>query len=40
MKMGDTILRCIGQTRARCKIGLRNLSYNIDRYAMLVIAMG
>lgn len=35
MKMGDTILRCIGQVRARCKIGLRNLAYNLDRYATL-----
>jgi IS5 family transposase len=34
-KMGDTILRCIGLARARCKIGLRNLAYNLDRYAML-----
>ena len=34
-KMGNTILRCIGIVRARCKIGLRNLAYNLDRYAML-----
>lgn len=40
MRMGDTILRCIGQVRARCKIGLRNLAYNLDRYAMLRQAGG
>lgn len=34
-KMGNTILRCIGILRARCKIGLRNLAYNLDRYALL-----
>lgn len=35
-KMGTTILRCIGAVRARCRIGLRNLAYNLDRYALLV----
>lgn len=40
MRMGDTILRCIGQVRARCKIGLRNLAYNLDRYAMLRLTGG
>ena len=40
MKMGDRILRRIGQARARCNIGLRNLAYNIDRYAMLTTASG
>ena len=35
MKMGDTILRTIGIIRATCKIGLRNLAYNLDRYALL-----
>lgn len=35
-KMGNKILRCIGITRARMKIGLRNLAYNLDRYALLV----
>lgn len=40
MKMGDTILRCIGLVRARCKIGLRNLAYNLDRYAMLRTTKG
>lgn len=40
MKMGNTILRCIGQVRARCRIGLRNLAYNLDRYSMLTAAKG
>ena len=40
MKMGNTILRCIGQLRARSKIGLRNLAYNLDRYSMLTVAKG
>ncbi len=40
MKMGDRILRRIGKMRARCSLGLRNLAYNIDRYAMLRMAMG
>jgi len=40
MKMGNTILRCISQVRARCKIGLRNLAYNLDRYSMLTAAKG
>ncbi len=35
MRAGTLILRTIGKTRAACKIGLRNLSYNIDRYSML-----
>lgn len=34
-RMGLTILRCIGKVRARCRIGLRNLAYNLDRYALL-----
>ena len=34
-KMGNRILRCIGAVRARCRIGLRNLAYNVDRYALL-----
>jgi len=32
------ILRTIGLVRARAKIGLRNLAYNIDRYAGLTTA--
>ena len=35
---GNLILRAIGIVRARIKIGLRNLAYNLDRYAALVIA--
>ena len=35
-RMGDTILRGIGIGRARCRIGLRNLAYNLTRYALLV----
>jgi IS5 family transposase len=30
---GKTLLRCVGITRARVKIGLRNLAYNMARYA-------
>ena len=32
---GNLLLRTIGLARARCKIGLRNLSYNIARYVIL-----
>lgn len=32
---GNLILRAIGIVRARIKIGLRNLAYNLDRYAAL-----
>ena len=31
----NLILRCIGMIRAMVKIGLRNLAYNINRYALL-----
>ena len=34
-KAGNLILRTIGIARARAKIGLRNLAYNMDRYCML-----
>lgn len=34
--VGKTLLRCIGIARARTAIGLRNLTYNFDRYARLV----
>ena len=34
-KAGTLIVRTIGIARARVKIGLRNLSYNMDRYSML-----
>jgi IS5 family transposase len=32
---GNLLVRTIGIVRARCKIGLRNLSYNLARYAKL-----
>ena len=35
MMARNLILRCIGMIRARVKIGLRNLAYNINRYGML-----
>ena len=34
-RAGTLLLRSIGQIRAQAKIGLRNLAYNVDRYAML-----
>ena len=33
MRAGDLIIRTIGLARAKVKIGLRNLAYNLDRYA-------
>jgi IS5 family transposase len=36
MMAGDLILRTIGIARAKAKIGLRNLAYNIFRYKTLV----
>lgn len=36
-RAGTLILRSIGRIRAQAKIGLRNLAYNLDRYAMLTI---
>lgn len=38
MIAGDLILRTIGIIRARAKIGLRNLAYNMFRYKTLVAA--
>ena len=35
MRVGRLIVRTIGIMRARCKIGPRNLAYNLDRFAML-----
>jgi IS5 family transposase len=35
---GKTLLRCIGLTRAKASLGLRNLTYNLDRYARLATA--
>lgn len=37
-KLGGKLIRCIGITRARTVIGLRNLTYNLERYARLVAA--
>ena len=37
-RAGNLLLRTIGIARARVKIGLRNLAYNIDRIAMLLLA--
>lgn len=37
---GNLLVRTIGIARARCKIGLRNLSYNLARYARLATAGG
>ena len=33
--MGGMFIRCIGIERAECAIGLKNLAYNISRYATL-----
>lgn len=35
MRAGSLLIRTIGLIRARTKIGLRNLAYNIDRYCLL-----
>jgi IS5 family transposase len=40
MRAGRMIVRSIGIVRARCKIGLRNLAYNIDRHGTLATAKG
>lgn len=34
--MHNNFLRCIGQHRAACRIGMRNLVYNLTRYELLV----
>lgn len=36
-RAGNLILRSIGIARAKMKIGLRNLTYNMDRYRYLVL---
>ena len=36
-KAGNLLLRTIGIIRAKAKIGLRNLAYNLDRYGTLVM---
>ena len=35
-RAGNLLLRTIGIARARAKIGLRNLVYNLDRIGMLL----
>ncbi len=35
-KLGGKLIRCIGLARAHVAIGLRNLVYNLERYAKLV----
>lgn len=34
-RAGNLILRTVGMARARVKLGLRNLCYNLERYALL-----
>jgi IS5 family transposase len=36
MRTGGTLLRSIGIIRLKAKIGLRNMAYNLTRYALLV----
>jgi IS5 family transposase len=36
--MGGTLIRTIGRVRARAKIGLKNLTYNFQRFLMLTVA--
>jgi IS5 family transposase len=38
MRAGSLLVRTIGLVRAKSKIGLRNLAYNIDRYCLLAQA--
>ena len=38
MRAGNLLIRTIGLVRAKAKIGLRNLAYNIDRYCLLAAA--
>lgn len=40
MRAATLVVRTIGIVRARAKIGLRNLTYNLDRFAMLRTARG
>jgi len=40
MRAGVLLLRSIGIWRARCKIGLRNLAYNLDRFGHLAMVKG
>jgi len=36
---GDLVIRSIGMARAKTKIGLRNLGYNLNRYGFLKSAL-
>jgi IS5 family transposase len=36
--MGGMLIRCIGMTRSRCAIALKNLAYNLSRYAYMMTA--
>jgi transposase, IS5 family len=38
MRTGSTLMRGIGIIRIRAKIGLRNLAYNVSRFALLATA--
>jgi len=38
-RAGDVVVRTVGLARASIKIGLRNLAYNLDRYASLAQAV-
>jgi IS5 family transposase len=38
MRTGSTLMRGIGMVRIRAKIGLRNLAYNVSRFALLATA--
>ena len=40
MWLATLVVRTIGIARARAKIGLRNLAYNIERFGMLMTARG
>ena len=40
MRAATLVVRTIGIARARAKIGLRNLAYNIERFGMLMAARG
>jgi transposase, IS5 family len=38
MRTGSTLMRGIGMVRIRAKIGLRNLAYNVSRFALVATA--
>lgn len=38
MRAGTLLIRTVGLIRAKTKIGLRNLAYNIDRFCLLSLA--